>query len=111
YENFNRDYFSQSDKKALLIDERNNGGGKVADYVIDLLSRDIISYWGIRDGKSFTTPGNEINGPKAMIINEYAGSGGDMMPYMFRSKVPCKLVARTTMGILVGINGYSPLVY
>lgn len=109
YENFNRDYFSQSDKKALLIDERNNGGGKVADYVIDLLSRDIISYWGIRDGKSFTTPGNGIYGPKAMIINENAGSGGDMMPYMFRHKELGKLVGRTTMGILVGISGYPPL--
>src|SRR5699024_1993375 len=109
YENFNRDYFSQSDKKALLIDERNNGGGKVADYVIDLLSRDIISYWGIRDGKSFTTPGNGIYGPKAMIINENAGSGGDMMPYMFRHKELGKLVGRTTMGILVGISGYTPI--
>src|SRR5690554_100552 len=109
YENFNRYYFSQMDKKAVLIDERNNGGGKVADYVIDLLSRDIISYWGIRDGRSFTTPGNGIYGPKAMIINENAGSGGDMMPYMFRHKGLGKLVGRTTMGILVGISGYPPL--
>lgn len=109
YENFNRFYFSQSDKKALLIDERNNGGGKVADYVIDLLSRELISFWGIRDGKSFSTPGNGIYGPKAMIINENAGSGGDMMPYMFRHKGLGQLVGRTTMGILVGISGYPPL--
>lgn len=109
FDNFNRYYFSQMDKKAVLIDERNNGGGKVADYVIDLLSRDIISYWGIRDGRSFTTPGNGIYGPKAMIINENAGSGGDMMPYMFRHKGLGKLVGRTTMGILVGISGYPPL--
>lgn len=109
YENFNRFYFSQMDKKAVLIDERNNGGGKVADYVIDLLSRDVISFWGIRDGKSFNTPGNGIYGPKAMIINENAGSGGDMMPYMFRHKGLGKLVGRTTMGILVGISGYPPL--
>lgn len=109
YTNFNRDYFSQSDRKAVLIDERNNGGGKVADYVVDLLSRDIISFWGIRDGVSFTTPGNGIYGPKAMIINENAGSGGDMMPYMFRHKGLGKIVGRTTMGILVGISGYPPL--
>lgn len=109
YTNFNRYYFSQMDKKALLLDERNNGGGSVADYVIDLLSRDLIAGWGIRDGKSFTTPGNGIYGPKAMIINENAGSGGDMMPYMFRHKGLGKLVGRTTMGILVGISGYPPL--
>lgn len=109
YDAFNRYYFSQMDKKALLIDERNNGGGSVADYVIDLLSRELIAGWGIRDGKSFTTPGNGIFGPKAMIINENAGSGGDMMPYMFRFKGLGKLVGRTTMGILVGISGYPPL--
>ncbi|WP_099367680.1 S41 family peptidase [Sphingobacterium sp. 1.A.4] len=109
YVSFNRYYFSQMDKKALLLDERNNGGGSVADYVIDLLSRDLIAGWGIRDGRSFTTPGNGIFGPKAMIINENAGSGGDMMPYMFRHKGLGKLVGRTTMGILVGISGYPPL--
>lgn len=109
YTYFNRYYFSQMDKKALLIDERNNGGGWVADYVIDLLTREQISYWAIRDGKDFTTPGNGIYGPKAMIINENAGSGGDMMPYMFRLKGLGKLVGRTTMGILVGISGYPPL--
>ena len=109
YTSFNRYYFSQMDKKALLLDERNNGGGSVADYVIDLLSRELIAGWGIRDGKSFTTPGNGIFGPKAMIINENAGSGGDMMPYMFRFKNLGKLVGRTTMGILVGISGYPPL--
>ncbi|UIR55756.1 PDZ domain-containing protein [Sphingobacterium sp. SRCM116780] len=109
YTAFNRYYFSQMDKKALLLDERNNGGGWVADYVIDLLSRDLIAGWGIRDGKGFNTPGNGIYGPKAMIINENAGSGGDMMPYMFRFKGLGKLVGRTTMGILVGISGYPPL--
>lgn len=109
YTSFNRYYFSQMDKKALLLDERNNGGGSVADYVIDLLSRELIAGWGIRDGKPFTTPGNGIYGPKAMIINENAGSGGDMMPYMFRHKGLGKLVGRTTMGILVGISGYPTL--
>ena len=109
YTNFNRYYFSQMDKKALLLDERNNGGGSVADYVIDLLSRDLIAGWKIRDGRPFTTPGNGIYGPKAMIINENAGSGGDMMPYMFRHKGLGKLVGRTTMGILVGISGYPAL--
>lgn len=109
YKYFNRYYFSQMDKKALLMDERNNGGGWVADYVIDLLSRELVSYWAIRDGKSFTTPGNGIFGPKAMLINENAGSGGDMMPYMFKHKGLGKLIGRTTMGILVGISGYPSL--
>jgi tricorn protease len=110
YDSFNRYYFAQMDKKALLLDERNNGGGSVADYVTDLLARQQMTFWGIRDGKSFGTPGNGIYGPMAMVINENAGSGGDMLPYMFRFKGLGKLVGRTTMGILVGISGYPDLI-
>ncbi|WP_232826970.1 S41 family peptidase [Chitinophaga deserti] len=110
YVSFNRYYYAQADKKALLLDERFNGGGSVADYVIDVLNRDVMSYWGVRDGRSFTTPGNGIYGPKAMLINEYAGSGGDMMPWMFRHKNLGKLVGKRTMGILVGISGYPALI-
>lgn len=104
YTLFNRYYFSQMDKKALIIDDRNNGGGSVADYVIDLLGRKLAAYWKIRDGKSFTTPANGIFGPKAMIINQNAGSGGDAMPYLFRNRGLGKLIGRTTLGILVGIG-------
>ncbi|WP_423735666.1 S41 family peptidase [Chitinophaga caseinilytica] len=110
YNSFNRYYYAQADKKALLLDERFNGGGSVADYVIDVLNREVMSYWGVRDGRSFTTPGNGIYGPKAMLINEYAGSGGDMMPWMFNHKKLGKLVGKRTMGILVGISGYPSLI-
>lgn len=110
YESFNRYYYAQADKKALLLDERFNGGGSVADYIIDVLNRDVMSYWGVRDGRSFTTPGNGIYGPKAMLINEYAGSGGDMMPWMFNYRKLGKLVGKRTMGILVGISGYPSLI-
>lgn len=110
YTSFNRYYFAQTDKHALLLDERFNGGGSVADYVVDLLDRKVMSYWGVRDGRSFTTPGNGIYGPKAMLINEYAGSGGDMMPWMFRQKQLGKLIGKRTMGILVGISGYPTLI-
>ncbi len=109
YTSFNRYYYAQTDKQALLLDERFNGGGSVADYVIDILDRQILSYWGVRDGRSFTTPGNGIYGPKAMLINEYAGSGGDMMPWMFQQKKLGKLIGKRTMGILVGISGYPSL--
>lgn len=110
YTFFNRYYFAQTDKQALLLDERFNGGGSVADYVIDILNRDVLSYWGVRDGRSFTTPGPGIYGPKAMLINEYAGSGGDMMPWMFNQKKLGKLIGKRTMGILVGISGYPSLI-
>jgi tricorn protease len=109
YTFFNRYYFSQLDKKGVVLDERFNGGGSAADYVIDLLNRDLLNYWATRDGKPQTTPGNAIFGPKAMIMNGYAGSGGDLMPFLFREKKLGPLVGTTTMGILVGIYNYPTL--
>ncbi|MBW8686276.1 S41 family peptidase [Chitinophaga rhizophila] len=109
YTYFNRYYFSQLDKQGVIIDERFNGGGSAADYVIDLLNRDLLNYWGTREGLPMTTPGNAIFGPKAMITNGYAGSGGDLMPFMFREKKLGPLVGTTTMGILVGIYNYPEL--
>lgn len=109
YTFFNRYYFSQLDKEAVIIDERFNGGGSAADYVINLLDRQIMNYWASRDGKVSTTPGAGIFGPKAMIINEYAASGGDLMPYLFKQKEMGPLVGQTTLGILVGIYGYPTL--
>ncbi|MBS3807201.1 MAG: PDZ domain-containing protein, partial [Bacteroidales bacterium] len=109
YTFFNRYYFSQLDKEAVIIDERFNGGGSAADYVINLLDRQITNYWGSRDGKVSSTPGAGIFGPKAMIINEYAASGGDLMPFLFKQKELGPLVGQTTLGILVGIYGYPTL--
>lgn len=109
YTFFNRYYFSQLDKEAVIIDERFNGGGSAADYVINLLDREIMNYWKHRDGKITSTPGAGIFGPKAMIINEYAASGGDLMPFLFKQKELGTLVGKTTLGILIGIYGYPTL--
>lgn len=109
YTFFNRYYFSQLDKKGVVLDERFNGGGSAADYVIDLMNRDLMNYWATRDGRPQTTPGNAIFGPKVMVTNGYAGSGGDLMPFLFREKKMGQLVGTTTMGILVGIYSYPVL--
>ena len=85
YSSFNRYYFSQLDKEAVILDERFNSGGSVADYVIDLLSRPLLSHWATREGNVFTTPNAAIFGPKVMIINELAGSGGGRPPPIFPS--------------------------
>lgn len=109
YTFFNRYYFSQLDKDAVIIDDRFNGGGSAADYVIDLLSRSVTNYWKNRDGDIMKTPQGVIDGPKAMITNEYAASGGDLMPWMFQQKKLGTLVGKTTLGILVGIYNYPEL--
>jgi len=102
YNNFNRYYFAQVDKDAAIIDERFNGGGDIADYVIDYLRRPLLSYWNMREGKDITTPIEAIFGPKVMITNEMAGSGGDALPWMFRKTGIGPLIGKRTWGGLVG---------
>jgi len=110
YTNFNRYYFAQLDKQAAVIDERFNGGGQAADYIIDYLRKPLNSYWAVRDGEDFRQPFGTMPGPKAMIINEYAGSGGDYMPWMFHRYGVGPLIGKRTWGGLVGIGGYPVLI-
>lgn len=101
---FNRYYFAQQDKKGVVIDERNNGGGSAADYMIDIMNRDLFGYFNSKanDRRPWTTPIAGIWGPKVMIINERAGSGGDLLPYMFRAAEIGPLIGTRTWGGLVG---------
>jgi tricorn protease len=110
FTNFNRYYFAQTDKQAAVVDERFNSGGQVAEYIIDYLNRPLLSYWTTRWGNDFTTPQNSIYGPKVMIINEMAGSGGDALPWMFRQRKLGTLVGKRTWGGLVGIFGFPELI-
>ena len=109
YRHFTRYFFAQTDKEAAVIDERYNQGGMLADYVIDALKRQPMSYVTSRGGEDFHEPVGLIQGPKAMLINESAGSGGDAMPWYFRRAGVGKLVGTRTWGGLVGISDYPPL--
>ena len=104
FTSFNRYYFSQQDKKGAVIDERNNGGGSAADYMIDVMARELFGYFNSKanDNRPWTTPMAGIWGPKVMIINERAGSGGDLLPYMFKMKDLGPLIGTRTWGGLVG---------
>lgn len=106
---FKRYFFPQAHKNAVIVDERFNGGGSVADYYIDILQRPLISHWAMRYGADLKTPMASIQGPKAMIIDETAGSGGDLLPWMFRKFKVGPLIGRRTWGGLVGILGFPPL--
>jgi len=109
HEYFKRYFFPQTHKDAIIVDERFNGGGQVADYYIDLLSRRHISYWAMRYGEDLATPTAAITGPKVMIIDETAGSGGDLLPWMFRKFDLGPLVGQRTWGGLVGTLGFPEL--
>jgi tricorn protease len=112
YTSFNRYYFSQQERKGVVVDERFNGGGSAADYIIDVLQRDFDGYFNnvAGDRYPFTSPSAGIWGPKVMIINEMAGSGGDLMPYMFRFRKIGPLVGKRTWGGLVHTADTPPFV-
>ncbi len=105
YTNFNRYYFAQKHKQGAIIDERFNSGGSIADYIVDLLDRELMGYFNnpTADKQPFTAPNAGIFGPKVMLVNEMSGSGGDMLPFMFKKRKVGPIVGTTTWGGLVGI--------
>ncbi len=109
YAYFKRYFYPQSNKEAIIVDERFNGGGLVADYYIDILRRPFIANWSMRFGEDLKTPTASIQGPKVMITDETAGSGGDLLPWMFHKFNLGKIVGKTTWGGLVGTLGYPVL--
>ncbi len=112
YRYFNRMYYAQQDREGAVIDERNNGGGSAADYIVDMLDRELTGYFNSRAGdrKPWTQPMAALFGPKVMVINERAGSGGDLLPYLFRFRGIGPLVGTKTWGGLVGTWDTPPLI-
>ncbi|MCX7554523.1 PDZ domain-containing protein [Marinicella sp. S1101] len=110
HEYFKRYFYPQVHKKAIIVDERYNGGGFLADYVIDLLEPKVDAYWNFRYGNDLKAPSASIQGPKVMLADENAGSGGDYLPYLFRRNNLGTIVGKTTWGGLVGVLGYPQFI-
>ncbi len=87
----------------MIIDERSNGGGQAADYIVQVLARSHLSSWKDRAGMVFHTPAGAVHGPKVMLIDQDAGSGGDYLPYAFRQLGIGTLIGTRTWGGLIGI--------
>ncbi|MDH3743806.1 MAG: PDZ domain-containing protein [Acidobacteriota bacterium] len=104
-----RQFSGQLQKDALIIDERWNGGGQIPTRFIELLNRPVANYWAVRDGEDWVWPPDAHHGPKCMLINGLAGSGGDYFPFWFREAGLGKLIGTRTWGGLVGITGIPPL--
>jgi tricorn protease len=104
YEAFNRFFFAQVGKEALVLDARYNNGGKMPDYIIECLSRQPLCYWSPRHGLSRPEPLLGIFGPKVMLINEMNFSMGEVLPWLFRRAGLGPLVGRRTVGGSVGFH-------
>lgn len=105
-----RQLYAQIGKEALIIDDRWNGGGQIPNRFIELLNRPVTNYWAKRDGVDWTWPPVSHQGPKCMLINGMAGSGGDMFPALFKQNKLGKLIGMRTWGGLVGISGGPSLI-
>lgn len=110
FQHFNRMFFGQVDKPGLIVDDRRNGGGQAANYVTELLNRAYLGSWKDRDGLIYDTPAGAIYGPKAMLIDQDAGSGGDFMPYAFKRTGLGPLIGKRTWGGLIGISANPSLI-
>lgn len=105
YDFFNRMYYAQANKQAIIFDERSNGGGQAADYITDVLSPFHLAGWlGRGNQLPYNTPFAAHYGPKVMLIDQDAGSGGDFLPYSFRRREIGPLIGTRTWGGLIGIS-------
>jgi tricorn protease len=109
YASFNRYFFAQVGKEAAIIDERFNHGGQLATDIIEYLKRPMMSIMTFRDGAEMAQPQGAIFGPKVMIVNEFAGSGGDLMPWYFHRAGVGKVIGTRTWGGTVGLTSYPEL--
>jgi tricorn protease len=109
FTSFNRYFFAQTNRSGVIVDERFNAGGQIADYVVEVLGRNLEAYWQPRYGAIDHTPYGAIYGPKVMLANEVSGSGGDALPWLFKHNQLGPLVGKRTWGGLVGIGGIPVL--
>lgn len=106
---FNRYFYPQTHKKALIIDMRGNGGGNVSPMLIERLRREIAMIDIARNSVPDTDPGAMLYGPKVCLLNEFSASDGDLFPFRFRQHKLGKLIGRRSWGGVVGIRGTLPL--
>ncbi len=97
-----RMYYGQLDKQGFIIDERFNGGGQLADRFLELLQRPVVYNLHWRHGRDHAYPIKTNTGPMGMLINGWAGSGGDGLPWAFQELEAGPIVGERTLGILVG---------
>lgn len=107
---FNRMFYAQTDKDALIIDDRCNDGGSAANYIVDVLSQIPLSGWRGFAGDTFNTPAAASFGPKVLLIDQDAQSGGDFLAYAFKQKNIGPVIGTRTWGGLIGVSGNPTLI-
>ncbi len=109
WEAFQRYYYAQTDKDAMIVDDRFNHGGAVNDFMVNEMQKPLDFIDIARYGTPLKDPSSGIYGPKVMLINEMAGSGGDIFPYIFKLHKVGKLVGRRTWGAMISSYGFQTI--
>jgi tricorn protease len=108
---FAKYFYPQLDKKALIIDDRGNGGGNVSPMIIERLQREVTRSNMVRNVEEQSqTPKQMMLGPKVLLIDHYSASDGDLFPYGFRKHQLGKIIGTRSWGGVVGIRGSLPFV-
>ncbi|MGZ3846061.1 MAG: S41 family peptidase [Flavisolibacter sp.] len=97
-----RQFYAQIDKQGFVVDERFNAGGQLGDRFVEMLNRPTIYNIAWRNAGITRWPQKGNNAPKVMLINGWAGSGGDAFPWAFQQLGMGPIVGERTLGILVG---------
>jgi tricorn protease len=103
-------FYPQLNKKALIIDDRGNGGGNVSPMIIERLARQLTLYGMSRNNNVTTKPRQMMLGPKVLLIDNYSASDGDLFPYQFKKLKLGTVIGVRSWGGVVGIRGSLPLV-
>jgi len=107
---FVKHFYPQLNKKALIIDDRGNGGGNVSPMIIERLNREVVLYGMSRNNDVNTKPREVIRGPKVLLLDNYSASDGDLFPYQFKKMKMGTLIGTRSWGGVVGIRGSMPFI-
>ena len=107
---FAKYFYPQLDKKALIIDDRGNGGGNVSPMIVERLRRELSMYDMMRNNEPETKPTRMMLGPKVLLFNKYSASDGDLFPYQFKKHKIGTTIGMRSWGGVVGIRGSLPFI-
>ena len=107
---FPRYFYSQTTKKGIIVDGRFNGGGLDPDIFLNRLNKHPLLYWTRRYSHDYISPWLGTNAHLVCLTNRQAGSGGDMLPYLFRAKGMGPVIGTRSWGGLVGVSMWIGLI-
>jgi len=106
---FQLDLAANRTKKALVIDQRFNGGGGIDQELLGILAGRQYQYTVGRDAGFQQPRPQNFYGPMVVMQNERSASDAEMFPAGFKALGLGKVVGVPTMGAVIGTGSYTLL--